>query len=259
MRFPITLRPGSGRRAALVAALLLASTAPVLAQDNPALVKLKEMSDFLATQQTLHVTFDSDVEVLTPDLEKLQFTSSGEFFFQRPDKLHVRRTGGFSDVEMVFDGKTATITNLSEQHHAVIAVEGTVDDLRATASAMGGVALPGVDLLSSDAFSLLAADVLQAYDMGPGVIGGTECQHLAFRNANVDWQLWVAVGDKPVPCKLVVTSKTVTGSPQYTLRVRSIEENMPIDSETFVAMIVGPEVEAKDIGDIDEIPPADFR
>ena len=45
----------------------------------------------------------------------------------RRDKLHLTRTGGFANVEMVFDGKTLTLlgknTNLSIQVEA----PGTID------------------------------------------------------------------------------------------------------------------------------------
>ena len=43
---------------------------------------------------------------------------------------------------------------------------------------------------------------------------------LAFRNADTDWQLWVEVGDRPIPRKMVITSKTINSAPQYTLRVK---------------------------------------
>ena len=57
--------------------------------------------------------------------------------------------------------------------------------------------------------------------MGRGVIDGIECEHLAFRNVDTDWQLWVEVGDPPIPRKMVITSKTTNSAPQYTLRVKS--------------------------------------
>jgi hypothetical protein len=57
--------------------------------------------------------------------------------------------------------------------------------------------------------------------MGRGVIDGVECEHLAFRNFDTDWQLWVEVGDRPIPRKLVITSKTISGGPQYTVRVKA--------------------------------------
>ena len=62
---------------------------------------------------------------------------------------------------------------------------------------------------------------MEAKHIGRGVIDGVECEHLAFRNFDTDWQLWVEVGDKPIPRKMVITSKTMNNAPQYTLRVKS--------------------------------------
>jgi hypothetical protein len=61
-------------------------------KDAAAIKTLKAMSDYVAGQKTLLVTFDSDVEVITSDLQKLQFTSSGQIQLSRPDKLRASRT-----------------------------------------------------------------------------------------------------------------------------------------------------------------------
>jgi len=52
------------------------------------------------------------------------------------------------------------------------------------------------------------------------VVDGFECEHLAFRNDDTDWQIWIQVGDAPIPRKYVITSKTEEGAPQYTLVIR---------------------------------------
>ena len=68
------------------------------AQGNEADNILKKMSDYVASQNTLSVTFDSDIEVITPSLQKIQFTSSGQVQLSRPDKLRATRTGGYTDL-----------------------------------------------------------------------------------------------------------------------------------------------------------------
>jgi hypothetical protein len=49
-------------------------------KDVAAIQALKAMSEYVAGQKSLSVTFDSDVEVITSDLQKLQFTSSGQVY-----------------------------------------------------------------------------------------------------------------------------------------------------------------------------------
>ncbi len=59
--------------------------------------------------------------------------------------------------------------------------------------------MPGADLLLSNAYKALVDGVLEAKHIGRGVVDGVECEHLAFRNLDTDWQLWVEVGDRPSP------------------------------------------------------------
>ena len=40
----------------------------------------------------------------------------------------------------------------------------------------------------------LMADVVNVKDLGSGVINGKECDHLAFRAKEADWQIWIAQG-----------------------------------------------------------------
>ena len=92
---------------AALGVLLLAM--PATTQENGAEAILKAMSDYVGGQMTIEFTFDSDIEVITPQLEKIQFTNTGEAVLRRPDKLHARRVGGYADVALFFDGKVVNI------------------------------------------------------------------------------------------------------------------------------------------------------
>ena len=69
--------------------------------------------------------------------------------------------------------------------------------------------------------SELMEDVYDFKDLGSGVINGTECDFLAFRKDEVDFQIWIAQGDRPHPCKYVVTSRLVADGPQYSVEIRN--------------------------------------
>jgi hypothetical protein len=217
---------------------------------------LKAMTDYLGAQQTISLTFDSDIEVTTPQLEKIQFTNSGEALLQRPDKLRAHRVGGYSDVELVFDGKTVSILGRSNNGYAQVEAPGTVDQLVGSLRAGHGVALPGADLLLTQAYDILTADVMEAKHIGRGVIDGRECEHLAFRNFDTDWQLWVELGDHPIPRKMVITSKTINNAPQYTLRIKDWKtgfEPAP-DAFAFVPPPAAEKLSPDALIDLDELP-----
>jgi hypothetical protein len=66
----------------------------------------------------------------------------------------------------------------------------------------------------------LMSDVIDIKDLGSGVVGAVECDYLAFRKKEVDFQIWIAQGDKPYPCRFSITSRMVPGSPQYSIQLR---------------------------------------
>jgi hypothetical protein len=217
----------------ILAATIVAAGPGAQAKEGDAKAILKAMSDYVSSQKTIELTFDSDIEVITPELEKIQFTNSGEALLSRPDKLRAHRVGGYADVALFFDGKTVSVLGKNINRYAQFEGPGTVDQLIEALRMGHGVALPGADLLLSNSYNALVAGVKEAKHIGRGVIDGVECEHLAFRNLDTDWQLWVEVGDKPIPRKLVITSKTLNNAPQYTLRVKGWKTGVEPAQDAF--------------------------
>jgi hypothetical protein len=225
--------------------------------ENDAGTILKAMSDYVTKEKTISATFDASIEVITPELQKVQFNSSGTLLQHRPDKLRATRTGGYADVEFVFDGKTFTVLDKAHNRFAQSATAGSVDQLVNKLRTEYFVEAPGADLLASDPYKQLMAGVLDAKYIGRAVIDGVECDHLAFRNHDVDWQIWIETGPKPIPRKYVITSKTVAGAPQYTLLVKDWEADVAVapDAFAFKAPAGAKKVEFKALSNIDEVPP----
>ena len=113
---------------------------------------LKGMADYVASQQTLSVSYDFDIEVITSNLQKIQFTSSGQVQLSRPDKLRATRTGGYRDVEIVFDGKMLTVSNKDAKDYAQIEATGTAEELIDVLREKHGVVAPGADLLLTNVY-----------------------------------------------------------------------------------------------------------
>jgi hypothetical protein len=239
----------------LAAALVSAGTAQ--AQGSDAKSILKSMSDYVSGQKTIEFTFDSDIEVITPLLEKIQFTNSGDVLLSRPDKLRAHRVGGYADVGLFFDGKTVSVLGKNINGYAQFDAPGTLDQLFEALRSGHGVALPGADILLSNPYDALVAGVKEAKHIGGGVIDGVECEHLAFRNFDTDWQLWVEAGNRPIPRKLVITSKTLNGAPQYTVRVKSWKTGVTParDAFAFTPPAGAEKLSADALIMLDELPP----
>ncbi len=200
--------------------VMLGTSAGTMADEVYAKAQLKAMSDYLVAQESLSFEFDATLEVVTAEDQKLGLASSGSVTLNRPDKILVTRSGGFADVEMSFDGKTLTILGKNLNIYAQQDVPGTVDNLIDELRVKHNRPLPAADLLTSDPYEALMVDVVDVKDLGSGVVGGIECDSLAFRAKEVDWQIWIAQGDRPYPCRYVITSKRIGGGPQYTVQIR---------------------------------------
>jgi len=225
--------------------------------DDGASAIVQAMSDYVAGQKAISMTFDTSIEVVTPQIEKIQFTSSGSLDLNRPNQFRATRLGGYADVEAVSDGETFTLLGRNLNSFAQAPVSGgTLDDV-VSALRSGGAELPAADLLSSDPYAVLMAGVIEGKHVGRGVISGVECEHVAFRTIDTDWQLWVEVGDKPVPRQLIITSKSVAAAPQYTIRITNWNSApaFAADAFSFKAPEGAQKVEFEALGELDEVPP----
>lgn len=239
-----------------VAAVGMASISIARADETQAKSLLKAMSDYLGAQKTISFEYDTNLELVTKQQQKIGLASSGTLALERPDKLHATRTGGFANFEMVFDGKTLTLVGKNANVYAQIEAPGTIDHLVDELRDKYHRPVPAADLLMADPYKELMAPVTDVKDLGSGVIRGVECDHLAFRTNEVDWQIWIAQGARPYPCRYVITSKKVKGSPQYTLDIRSWKAGVEVASDAFKLEIPpgAKKLTAAQIPDLDDIP-----
>ncbi len=181
---------------------------------------LKAMTDYLAAQNALSFAYDSNFQVVTNADQKLGLASSGTVILSRPDKVHTTRSGGFVDTEALFDGKTLTLLGKNLNKYTQVEIPGTVDHLIDELKDKYNLPLPAADLLMTGAYDELMQGVYDSKDLGSGVINGVECDSLAFRKDDVDFQIWIAHGAEPYPCRLVITSGQVKGGPEYSIQIR---------------------------------------
>ena len=219
--------------AALSLAIGLGTPSAAMADEADAKKLLKGMSDYMASQKAISFGFDATLEVITKDEQKLALASSGAVTLNRPGKIRATRAGGHADVEMLFDGKTLTLFGNNANLYTQIDTPGTIDNLVDVLQEKYKRPLPAADLLTSNSYDPLMADVTDVKDLGSGVIDGVECDYLAFRKEAVDIQIWIAQGDNPYPCRYVITSKDIPHSPQYSIQIRDWKTGDQVAADDF--------------------------
>ena len=151
--------------------------------------------------------------------------------------------------------KTLTVLGKNLNIYAQQDVPGTVDNL-VDELRKHNRPLPAADLLLADPYEVLMQDVDDIKDLGSGVVGGVECDYLAFRAKDVDWQIWIAQGERPYPCRYVISSKFMDGSPQYSIQVRDWKtgDEVAATDFSFTPPTDAKQVDLKELEGADELP-----
>ncbi|MEW6143565.1 MAG: DUF2092 domain-containing protein [Thermodesulfobacteriota bacterium] len=227
---------------AVLVLLILISVLPVRSYgDSPdvdpkADQVLRKMSDYLAQLQQFKIQTENALEIVLISGQKIQYNNQVEIAIKRPDKLRADRKGEVYDQEFYYDGKTLTQYSEGANVYATIEAPPTLDGALDFAMATLHIEAPGADLVYSNSYNILMEDVISGIYVGMTIVDGVNCHHLAYRKNDVDWQIWIEDGDKPLPKKFVITTKWLTGAPQYTITVKSwdLSPKLKDDMFTFV-------------------------
>jgi hypothetical protein len=194
---------------------------------------LQKMSDFLADQRQFSVQTEGSMEVVLQTGEKVEFDYSSDVRLKRPDKLRSDRRGEKTDLEFYYDGRTFTLYGKNKRYYATADAPANIDEAIDAAREKLGIEAPAADLLYSKPYDILTEDVVSGSYLGPAAVRGVSCQHLAFRGNETDWQIWIEDGPRPVPCKFVITSKKVQGSPEFVVEFSQWNFSSRLGDEVF--------------------------
>ena len=194
---------------------------------------LQSMSNFVGSLENFSFDYDVDMEVIVTSGEKLQFSASGEIVVRRPDGLHFVRQGPFGVGELLFDGSTITLFRTGANAFYQIDSVGTIDDAIDNLRNDLDIDAAAADLIYEQSYGGLMEGTVSGQYVGEGYVNGVRSHHLAFRGIDVDWQIWIQMGDTPLPMKYVITTKWVTGAPQYSVRLRNWSPDADADDERF--------------------------
>jgi hypothetical protein len=77
-----------------------------------------------------------------------------------------------------------------------------------------GIEVPLSDLFVWGTPAAPLDKIESAMNAGQDFIGDDLCDHYAFRQGNVDWQIWITTGAKPLPRKVVIVNRADEARPQ---------------------------------------------
>ncbi len=197
---------------------------------------LLNMSNYLDSLDKYSIKSTSTIESMLDSGQKIMIDHENEVSVQRPNRFSGTRKGDAVDQSFYYDGKNFTLYGHPKNEYKIIRASSNISDTLVIVKNQFKLVAPGADLLGKNVYKKLSNELLSGFYVDTTIIDGVECYHLAFRNTEVDWQIWVQTGETPLPKRYVVTSRWVTGAPQFVLDMNwNTNPNFSKDSFSFVA------------------------
>jgi len=194
---------------------------------------LKEMSKNVSSLQTFAYTVD---ERRQKPGAKGERTVTRHVTVRRPNKVAFTGKGDAGDTAGWYDGKQLTLVSHRDKVWARGPMPPTLDEALDFLSNEYDVQMAAADLLYSSPYdAFMTKDTVGGW-VDTQKIGDRDCEHLAYRQPVVDWELWLS-SDRKLPCQLKVTYKQVPGSPSTLVTYRGGVETNQVTDDTFVPKV----------------------
>jgi hypothetical protein len=208
---------------AIAVSLVLGSARPSHAKpdaakpavDPDAISALQRMGAFLRDQQAFSVQARATTDDVLPSGQKVQFGGNIDLKVRRPDRLRMDLSGDRRNERMYYDGKTFTVFGDRVGLFATFPAPPTLAELKQVLENRYAIDLPLADLFYWGTDQDGRAAITAATHVGTANVDGFVCDHYAFRQKDVDWELWIEQGGRPLPRKQVITTTSEKSKPQH--------------------------------------------
>ena len=201
---------------------------------------MMRMAGFVSKAPKWSVTVHSGYDVVQLDGYKVEWNDVRKVTLVRPDQPRVEgeRSDGTRTL-LILDGKGITTFDESAKVYAQASHPGSIDDAAVYFVGDLRMRLPLALLLVSRFPEELQQRVQSVEYVEKTMTLGAPADNIVGRTATVDFQLWIAEGDKPLPLRAVLTYQDARGQPQY--RAQFSDWNFDIDPSDSLFTFTPPE------------------
>lgn len=177
---------------------------------------LKRMADFVSGTQRFSVSLRAGYDAVQKSGQKIEFGENRKITLSRPDRMRIEgeRSDG-AKMTTVFNGKEIILVDAAQNVYATAPQPGGLDDSIVHFVRDLGMRLPLAVLLVSRLGTEFEGRIQTLDYVEKTSMYGAASHHLAGRTDTVDFQVWVADGDKPLPQRVVITYRKAKGEPQF--------------------------------------------
>jgi hypothetical protein len=143
---------------------------------------------------------------------------------RRPDAMVFQVVGSGdtpADVSACYDGSTVTLRDNRHGVWAQTAVPGTLDAMLDDVARRFSLPVPIGDVVYSKPYEAFIGPTTKGGFVGRETIDGIECAHLAYADAFVDVQVWIPMAGQPLPRRVEIGYKKVSGAPKARIDFKS--------------------------------------
>lgn len=202
------------------------------AMDQRALDVLKTMSETLVSAQTKSFQVRSVIPFRKSKGPWIHLLGASRVVMQGNDKLFVETRGDLFPFDFFYDGKTVTYFAPKENFYAQKEAPGTFDGLVEKAYENGDGSFVYAEILLSDPYTVLSANLHSAMYVGKSDLGDIQADHLVFSNPGVEWEIWIEEGTH-LPRLVTATYFKRPGEPTYTVEFKDWKLNEAVPAATF--------------------------
>jgi hypothetical protein len=182
--------------------------------DPSSVQALKDMGAHLQSLKRFRVSTELSGERVLADGQKLTHSASATMDVARPDRLRATMRSPRSLRVLYFDGTNATLYTPALKVYSTVELDDTLLGLVEKLENRFGIEVPLSDLFTWGTPAAPLDRIESAMNAGQDFIGDDLCNHYAFRQGKVDWQIWITAGAKPLPRKVVITNRSDEARPQ---------------------------------------------
>jgi hypothetical protein len=183
--------------------------------DPDAIDAVKKMAAYLHTLKSYQVIDDVTQDDVLEDGLIVQSTSKVDYLLARPNRMRIEVTSDERHRLYLYDGKNFTVWARLVNYYATVPAPPTIGELFEKITDKYDIELPLYDLYNWGNKDEDINKIKTAVDIGPSAVNGVTCEHYAFHQEGVDWQIWIQLGEFPLPRKLVITTLTDDARPQH--------------------------------------------
>ena len=143
--------------------------------------------------------------------QRIEYGRSVEASVRRPDRFRAESVGDRQNGQLIYNGKTLTLLDRNKNFYTTIPAPPEIDAALEHGVQAFNLRAPLADLMYTKSYEYLTEGALSGFYVGLGKVQGVPCHHLAFREKDIDWQIWIEDSPTPVPRKFLITDKTTQG------------------------------------------------